>query len=225
MQQPQLKEEEKPIDVVVYDQIGAKLAPFLQEAGLELDPMQVQERVQRQVYARWGTNAEMIQDRHGVGWLVDVSDAFNSMELYAVVRNVHGTRMALAVVDQEEVDEFKKSGEWKTEDAQGLDPEITKAMAEIEGSPPAAPGRPGKPVAPQQQVQAPAQAKEPDPEDPRLLVWWEPQSDGKPNRAMAPSVEHTTYGEAQQRVLQLLMKGASVEVWEGRKEPKIEVSL
>ena len=226
--QIQVKDEEKPNDVVVYDEVGPQLAKRLSESGrTSYSPMQLQQRIQSSVFRKWGTQADRFQDDHGGGWIVDVTDAADSVESRAVIRSIHGTRMVTAVVEMDEYEEFKKTGQWSTPEAKGLDPELVAAMSEIEGTNGPKPGQPGRPktVGVGGSSVLPVPAREPAPDDARLIVWWATVENGAEVVGKGPQVRETTYAEAQREVLALLMKGHRVEVWEGRKTPEIKVSL
>ncbi len=227
-------EEEKPVDVVVYDTVGIKLAQSLEGTGRSrYTPMQLQERVQLAVWRKWGTQAKRFQDENNGGWLVEVSEVVDGIESYAVIRSIHGTRMVTAVVNIEEVQQFEQSGKWDTPEANGLDEDLVMAMAEIEGNPPPVPGRPGlptRPISANGVETAPELA--PDPEDPRLVVWCEAPKGGgdvpyKKGGGNVPCLktQYTTVSEVQNVVLKLLMKGHEVEVWSTCKKPQITVSL
>jgi hypothetical protein len=72
-----------------------------------------------------------------------------------------------------------------------------------------------------------AQEAAPEPTDPRLIIWWDgPLSDARVRReAEAPQVLECTYADVEERVLELLMSGAIVQVWSSVKTPRIRVDL
>jgi hypothetical protein len=231
--QVEKRPEDQLVDVVVADSVGPLLAQHLDETGRgHEDPLKLQHKVQMSVWKQWGTaTMKSFQDADGLGWYASVSNVMGGEDLVAVIRTIHGTRMVCAVVESDEVEDFIKTGQWRTEAARGMSPELLAEIEALEHNPPAAPGRPGRatgwapPGSNGAGAAQPYVEPEPQPDDPRLIVWWPEQDDGKVDMTTDPKVEKTTYGEAQQRVLKLLMKGAHVEVWESPKTPEIKVSL
>lgn len=230
----QPRSDEALVDVVVADSVGPSLAHHMESTGRQAaHPLKLQQRVQMGVFKQWGTGAvKRFQDDDGGGWLVSVASFLDSEDLVAVIRTIHGTRMVCAVVESDEVEEFGRTGHWQTEAARGLDPELAAEIAKLEANPPAAPGRPGRPTAPTSDVPTTARLEPvPEPDDPRLIVWWEPvqaaDGEGEPMQRLSesPKVKRTTFGAAQSEVLPLLMKGCRVEVWSDPKHPEIKVSL
>lgn len=228
--QVQKNPEDQLVDVVVADSVGASLSQHMEDTNRGTEhPVKLQQRVQMAVWKSWGTNSvKRFQDDHGGGWYTSVANALGGEDLVAIIRTIHGTRMVCAVVESDEAEHFNQTGQWLTDAARGIDPELEAEIARLEGNPPAAPGRPGRPTAPLNG--APAQhipeATEPEPDAARLIIWWMdgPQVEGE-KKTVEVNVEHTTYGEVQSKVLPLLMKGAHVEVWADPKTPEIKVSL
>lgn len=224
MQQVEPRSDDQFVDVVIAESVGAALASHLSETGRGTHhPASLAQRVQMAVWKTWGTGStRRFQDEHGGGWYTSVASAVDGEDLVAVVRTVHGRRMVCAVVESDEVEEFLKTNHWRTQAANGLDPDLAAEIAALEAG--GSPGKPPKPQARRSNGAAVQEVKEPSPGDPRLIVWWAMVENGSETTG-DPQVEHTTYGEAQQRVLRLLMQGAKVEVWESPKTPEIKVSL
>ena len=155
-------------------------------------------KLAKTVMSQWGVRTPRFS-ADGGGWLVDLSDVTGDV-LFGVIQSDNGVRSLKSFVDEDTARRLLRGG--------GDQPNQ---------------GTLGAP----EQPAAPPPPKEPDPDEPRLIVFWEgPLKDAKARReAEAPNVERVTYAEVQDRVLELLMSGAIVEVWSNMKEPKITVSL
>jgi hypothetical protein len=192
--------------VLVNEGAATKLAQHLAEQGrLQGGVHAVKQALNKAVERKWGTQADSFNDSVGPGWIIDVSDYFQDELLYAIVRSEHGNRSVVAVVDEDEIGEFKKSGVWKTPEAGTAGTDELPIDVDV--------------VAPAT-VSVPKVG--PQPNDPRLIVCWEPLGQ---SFVETPTVKQTTFANAQAEVLQLLMKGCKVQVWENPKEPAITVSL
>lgn len=213
--------EEVAPDVIVGETVGAKLADHLHRQGrLQGGVRMVIDSLNKAVSRKWGIAADQFTDSAGPGWIIDISEYFDNEMLYAIVRSEHGNRSVVAVVDEDEIGEFKKTGQWSSPEARagGLS-DVVEALGESVGAevrqlpvPHATPRR----------------SPQPNPEDPRLIVWWEgpTQEDSEiRSKGEAPHAMHTTYGEAQGEVMELLMRGCKVEVWSGVKHPELKVDI
>ena len=221
-------EANQPVpDVIVSEFAAAKLANHLHQQGrLQGGVPMVIASLNKAVDRKWGVAADHFTDAAGPGWIIDVSDYFEDELLYAIVRSEMGNRSVVAVVDEDEVGAFKKTGQWTTAEARagGLSEVVGEPAPVPEGDP--APNVHALPTV--RQFQA---AGTPKPDDPRLVVWWDPgadieeQDDDGRVGTKAPNAIHCTYGEAQAEVMRLLMRGCKVEVWSGVKHPELKVDL
>lgn len=147
---------------------------------------------------------------NGGGWLVDLSDVTGDVQYGIIQRDSNGGRILSNVVDESEA----------------------QMLIGAAGSLPDEERPSEAPVAREVQVEKRVVAEKPQPQngDPRLVIWWSTDEansgSAKKQDGQSPDgVERCTYETVQQRVLQLLMSGAEVEVWDGVRTPKIKVDL
>lgn len=211
--------EDRMSDVVISQPAAMKLATHLTEQGrLQGGVSVVNHKLSRAIAQKWGTAARQFTDHAGVGWLIDLSEYFDDEMLYAVVRSHEGSRTLVAVVDADELEGFAKTQTWKTPEAGLGADQVPGGETVPTGEDPSAHTN--------SSARAPALKAQPD--DPRLIVWWEgpaPKDSETRSKGEAPQAMHTTYAEAQGIVMGLLMKGCKVEVWSGVKHPQLKVDI
>lgn len=204
--------------VVVSESVAAKLAGHLHEQGrLRGGVPMVIASLNKAVERKWGVATDHFSDSSGPGWIIDVSDYFEDELLYAVVRSDGGNRSVVAVVDEDEIGTFKKTGHWATPEAGDIG--LSEAVDGLTDPQPQA--------AQQRAVQrppfVPVPVVQPQPDEPRLVLWWE--SDGDEDDTRGASTIEVKYSETQRTVMPLLMRGCKVEVWMGVKRPELKVDL
>lgn len=206
---------EQPVpDVIVGEPVAAKLANHLHQQGrLQGGVTMVIASLNKAVDRKWGVAAESFTDTAGPGWIIDVSEYFNDEMLYAIIRREHGIRSVVAVVDEEELGGFKKTGRWASPEAASAGLSESADMV----------GDTEVPVQLRPAMRQPVQLV-PKPDDPRLIVWWAPDSEEDPG-SKTPIAQHTTYADAQDMVMRLLMSGCKVEVWSLVKHPELTVDI
>jgi hypothetical protein len=191
--------------IQIPEEIAISMGKRLMENGRlsALNPQEVGKlrmEIAKTVVSSWGVRAPRFT-ADGGGWIVDLSDVTGDVQ-FGVIRSTNGQRALAEVVSEDKARVLLKGG--------------------------AMPDEPGTPGAPEQAPLAPPPPAAPNPGDPRLLVYWKrqepPEEDGSEGWGN-PQIMETTFAEAQTRVLPLLMQGCKVEVWSGKKTPKISVDL
>ena len=215
---------EQPVaTVIVGEPVAAKLANHLHQQGrLRGGVRMVIDSLNKAVDRKWGVAADSFKDSAGPGWIIDVSDYFDNELLYAIVRSENGIRSVVAVVDEDEIGEFKKTGKWVSpEAAAGGLSEVVEMLGDQ--------SIPDVPDAPAPRSFPKLVPSDPQPDDPRLIVWWEGLPDKQDDTGRVgtepPKSVHTTYGDAQRVVMKLLMRDCKVEVWSGVKHPELKVDI
>lgn len=193
----------------VSEDAAIRMAEHLHEQGRigPIGPQTAQlmsHKLGQAVALSWGVRAKRFEDSGGGGWICDVSSAYEGELMYAVVRSQAGGSRIVTECVEETVAVALAGGQERPDTPRTREAPAGGGQAE------AAPRGPFKP---------PAQAK---PDDPRLIVYWEPVEGDEPGPV---NVVQTTYSEAQSKVLPLLMRGCKVEVWSGKKTPTIKVDL
>ena len=182
----------------------------------------------RAIERQWGTpSARRFNDKHGGGWLVDMSSYFDGEVLYGLVRSSFGgTRMLAAVVDADELEGFSSSGEWQSSAARrsGLDDEVEPDQAQ-----PRPRARAALVDSDEPEIEI-----EDSPSSPVLVIVSEVSKQGDPAKPI--SILRAMRNEVPGMVKLLLAQGAvsedgarhpvtedMIEVWSSVSRPKVEI--
>lgn len=226
-----MSDEQDPM-VVILEPAVLGLAKLFEPRGHNIFPSDIRTKISRGVTRDWGTSkARRFDDRHGVGWIIDLSDHFNDEMLYAVIRSgPGGTRCVVAVVEAEEIEKHAKSkSPLPTMDGDELEAEALTAPASAVKA--AAPRNGHAQPAPKPIVEAP--------DAPVLVIVMNPSfSDHTGIMAIAtesngagPPVENifrTTNAEVRTVVGQLLQDGIKpeqIEIWSSCRRPKVQIAF
>lgn len=186
----------------------------------------------RAIERQWGTvNARRFNDKHGGGWLVDMSSYFDKELLYGLVRSSFGgTRMLVAVVDADDLEKFSDTGEWQSSAARrtGLDND--------DAEPPSSNPSPRAQAAPDDEPEIEVEENPWLPTSPVLVIVREAWAEKPGNTAKTISILRATRSDVPGMVKLLLAQGAvsedgarhpvtedMIEVWSSMSRPKVEV--
>lgn len=223
-----MQTQENMEEIVVPQEVGAKLFDHLQEQGRVTaftSQRDAHLKLTQIVTRMWGTpDVRRFEDVLGGGWLFDISKAVNGEALHALARTILGQRTVMAVVDEVEVDKFLETNEWESEDANRTDPwdiddDVLKVVAEMEGK--AAPAAKKAPSPAKAAPELSPEAKD----DPMLIVITSAGSEE------VKAVLRYTREEVPGAIKTLLKLGhdgehlteEQLEIWGKMSKPKVEV--
>ena len=206
-------------DIVINEGVSQKLAAHLQEQGRfgNLTASNIGDSLNRIVNRWWGTaKIPQFRDSSGVGWLIDLSEAFDNEMLYAVVRSTNGQRCVVDVVEETEAAKMGVGGsEQPTESPKRPD----------EDHPHDDPGTPfPEHIIQRLEMELKAAHSEieelkPKSVDIALLRWGDPEN-GKERQIKVGAISGEIRGLIDEGV-----KPEFIEVWTRCQRPKIRVEL